>query len=103
MANTQHGKILDIIALIIFLIISGLIAKGIYSRQQHLRELKKESSLLDHKIMIVKRNIKKIKRQIEMVKNDPDYYVKHEAADRFLAVSKDETIMIFNDNLSSNK
>ena len=102
MANTQHGRFLNIIILILFIIVIGLIAKGIYSKQLKLRELKKESSLLDEKILKVKRNIRKIKNQIKMVKNDP-YYMKHEMADRYLIVSKDETVIIFNDNSSQNK
>ncbi len=102
MANTRHGRFLNTIISITFIIAIGLVAKGIYSKQLQMRELKKESSLLDKKIIHVKQNIKKIKRQIEMAKNDP-YYMKHEAADRYLIVSKDESIIIFNDNSSKNK
>ncbi len=102
MANTQRGRFLNTIILIVFIIATGLVAKGIYSRQLQLRELKKESSLLDKKILQVKQNIKEIKRQIKMAKNDP-YYLKHEAADRYLIVSKDESIIIFSDNSSQDK
>ncbi len=102
MANTQRGKLLNIVILILFTIVIGLIAKGIYSKQLQLRELQNESSLLDKKISNVKKNIRNIKRQIKMAKNDP-YYIKHEMADRYLIVSKDETVIIFNDNSSQNK
>ncbi len=102
MENTQHGSFLRVIVLILFLILTALIAKGIYSKQVQLRELKRESSLLDKKISQVKKNIERIKRNIRIAKSDP-YYLKHEAQERYMIVSKDETIIIFSDNSSKNK
>jgi len=99
MESTQPGKFFNTIILILFLIVSALIVKGIYTRQMQLRELKKESSLLDKKITKVKNNIKKIKQQIKMAETDP-YYIKHEATNRYMIISKDETIIIFSDNSS---
>ncbi len=102
MENTQHGSFLKIITLILFLILTALIAKGIYSKQAQLKELKRESSLLDKKISQVRHNIEQIKRRIRIAKNDP-YYLKHEAQERYMIVSKDETIIIFSDNSSKNR
>ena len=102
MENTQHGSFLRIIVLILFLVLTAIIAKGIYSKQVQLKELMRESSLLDKRISQVKQNIEKIKRTIKIAKNDP-YYKKHVAQERYMIVSKDETIIVFNDNSSKNK
>jgi len=102
MENTQHGSFLRIIVLILFLVLTAIIAKGIYSKQVQLKELMRESSLLDRRISQVKQNIEKIKRTIKIAKNDP-YYKKHVAQERYMIVSKDETIIVFNDNSSKNK
>ncbi|WP_022670204.1 hypothetical protein [Hippea alviniae] len=97
MVNTRAGRVFNILFLITAVIVVGLIAKGIYSRQIQLRELKKESSLLDKRISEVKQQISTIKMHIKMAKSDP-YYIKQKATDKYLMINnKDETIMIFPD------
>ncbi len=97
MANTRAGRIFNILFLITVIIVIGLIARSIYSKQLQLRELKKESSLLDKKINKVERQIDTIKMRIKMAKSDP-YYIKQKATDKYLMIDgNNETIMIFSE------
>ncbi len=97
MANTRHGKFFRIVFGIFLLMFISLMAKSIYLKQVKIRELNKESSLLDDKITKVSDKIVSMRRDIQIAKNDP-YVMEHKAKDNFMMVRKNETIMMFKDN-----
>ncbi len=96
MANIRHGRFFRIIFFVFVFMIISVMAKSVYTKQMKIRELSKESSYLDDQITKVSDKIVKIKRDINIAKNDP-YVIEHKAKDRFMMVKKNETIMVFGD------
>jgi len=102
MANTRRGKIFRIIFTTFVLIIISVVAKSIYMKQMQIRELSKQSSLLDKRISNLNNKISKIKRDIKIAKADP-HVIEHKANDDLMMVNKNESIIIFKDKTSNGK
>ncbi len=96
MANIRHGRFFRIIFFVFVFMIISVMAKSVYTKQMEIMELSKESSYLDDQITKVSDKIVKIKRDINIAKNDP-YVIEHKAKDRFMMIKKNETIMVFGD------
>lgn len=95
MANTQPGKFFKISIATFVIIVIVMLAKTVYEKQIQRRELFKQSSLLDKNIEEMQAKIEKVKQEIRLVKNDPNY-LKHKAAENYLMIDKNESIIIFN-------
>jgi cell division protein FtsB len=65
-------------------------------KQMQIRELSKQSSLLDKQISQLSNKIVKMKRDIKIAKTDP-HVIEHKAKDDLMMVNKNESIIIFND------
>ncbi len=102
MENTRRGKFFRIIFTIFILIIISVIAKSVYMKQIQIRELSKQSSLLDKQISKLNDKITKIKRNIKIAKTDP-YVIEHKAKDDYMMVNKNESIIIFKDGKKTDK
>ncbi len=102
MANILHGKFIRILFTIFVLIIISVIAKSIYIKQLRIRELSKQSSLLDKQISHLNNKIIKMQRNIRIAKADP-HVIEHKVKDDFMMVDKNESIIIFKDGTNSIK
>ncbi len=96
MANTRHGKLSNIVFAIFFIIIMSVIAKNIYIKHKQIRELSKESSLIDKQISYMSVKIKQMNRDIKIAKSDP-HVIQNKAKDNLMMIDKNESIMIFKD------
>ena len=96
MANTRHGKLPNIVFAIFFIVVMSIVTKNIYIKHKQIRELSKESSLIDKQISHMNEKIKQMDEDIKIAKSDP-YITQNKAKDNLMMIDKNESIMIFKD------